>query len=78
MIADLTGPALGGVEERWENKEDLYAWIRNSQSVIKGGNAYAISIYKEYNESVMTTFPTLTDEEIDEVLKYIDSIYQYR
>ena len=36
MKTDLTGPALGGVEERWADYDrvDLYSWIRNSQSMI--------------------------------------------
>ena len=34
MRDKLTGPALGGVEERWAeyDREDLYKWIRNSQA----------------------------------------------
>ena len=36
MKDDLTGPALGGVEERWADydREDLYKWINNSQAMI--------------------------------------------
>ena len=33
MKAKMTGPALAGVEERWNgNRENLRAWIRNSQA----------------------------------------------
>ena len=38
---DLTGPALAGVEERWGDKERLYAWIRNNQAFLKTGDKYA-------------------------------------
>ena len=34
MKDKLTGPALGGVETRWESKTKLYSWIRNSQQKI--------------------------------------------
>lgn len=37
MKSALTGPALGGVEAKWDSKENLYAWIRNSQAMIKKG-----------------------------------------
>lgn len=75
MKADMTGPALGGVEERWESQELLYAWIRNSQAVIASGDAYAVNLYNQYNKSVMTAFPDLTDADIAEILLYIDNIY---
>ena len=40
MKDDLTGPALGGFQERWADypKEDLYSWIRNSQAMISSGH----------------------------------------
>jgi len=76
MKDDMTGPALGGVEERWESEELLYAWIRNSSAVIATGDAYAVGLYNEWNKSVMTAFPNLSDEEIASVLGYIDGVYK--
>jgi len=76
MKDDMTGPALGGVEERWESQELLYAWIRNSQAVIATGDPYAVGLYNEWNKSVMTAFPNLTDGEIASVLGYIDGVYK--
>ncbi len=75
MKDDLTGPALGGSQERWESEELLYSWIRNSQGVIASGNEYAISVYNKYNKSVMNPFPNLKDEEIAAILAYIDCMY---
>ncbi len=76
MKAKMTGPALGGVEERWADyPEDLYRWIRNSQALVAEGNPRAVEIYNEYNGSVMTAFPNLTDENISNILAYIDDIY---
>jgi len=75
MKVDMTGPSLGGVQERWEDETKLYAWIRNSQAVIASGDSYATSLFSKWNSSVMTAFPNLTDEEIAELLLYIDNIY---
>ena len=75
MKADMTGPALGGVQERWENQEDLYSWIRNNQALIASGNAKALEISK-WDASAMSNFPELTDAEIGNVLTYIQGKYE--
>ncbi|NKI30644.1 cytochrome c3 family protein [Croceivirga thetidis] len=71
----MTGPALANVETRlYEDegleKEWLYAWIKNSAGVIASGDAYANKIYNEYNQAAMTAFPTLSNEDIDNILAY--------
>jgi len=69
----LVGPGLKGYAERWENEENLYAWIRNSQAYVKeSGDTYAKKLLAEYNGSVMPAF-SLTDEEIAAVLAYVDN-----
>ena len=50
----MTGPALRNVEARLLEDEGLdrdwlYKWIRNSNSLIKSGDDYANRIYLEYN-----------------------------
>lgn len=76
MKDKLTGPALGGVQERWAGKEDvLYAWIRNSQAVIASGDPYAVALYNEWNKVLMNPFPNLTDDDIASTLLYIDAVY---
>ena len=70
----LTGPALAGVEERWPNKEHLYAWIRNSAAFLKTGDAYANNLYNEYNKTAMNVFPNFKNEEIDAILAYIKTV----
>ena len=79
MKSAMTGPALGGVEQRWADagygNEELYAWIRNSQAVIASGNDYAVNLFNTWNKSVMTSFVNLTDDEVAELLLYIDNIY---
>lgn len=69
---DATGPALKGVEGRWESQEKLYAWIRNSQAVIKSGDKYANDLYNQWGKVAMTSFPTLKDEEIAAILTYVE------
>lgn len=65
------GPALRGVGGEFE-REWLYKWIRNSQGLIKEGDAQAIALWEEYNKAVMTPFPGLSDEDIDNILAYVD------
>lgn len=77
MKDDLTGPALGGVEERWAEypEEDLYRWIRNSQAMINEGHPRAVELWEEWKPVVMNNFLNLTDQEIDNLLAYIN--YEY-
>jgi len=71
----MTGPALANVETRLAEEEGLdkewmYSWIRNSPAMIADGDAYAVSIYNEYNQAAMNAFPTLSDQDIDDILAY--------
>lgn len=63
------GPALAGVTER-RTREWLQKWIRNNVEFRASGDADAIAIFEEYKGSLMTPFPGLTDEDIDNVLAY--------
>lgn len=75
MKTKMMGPALAGVEKRWNgNLDNLRAWIRNSQAYLETDDDYAKKLYAEYGGSVMTAFPNLTDEEIDAILSYIDAV----
>ena len=67
------GPALRGVSSKYD-KEWLYSWIKNSTAMVKSGDAQAVAIYEEYNGSVMTSFPQLTNEDIDNILVYTDYV----
>jgi len=81
MKTKMTGPALGGVEERWSKfpKKELYDWIRNSSGVLADAsyksNPYAKALYAEYKNTNMTAFPNLTDEDIASLLVYINNMY---
>ncbi|NND07081.1 MAG: c-type cytochrome [Saprospiraceae bacterium] len=77
MVQDMTGPALGGVQERWAEypEEDLYNWIKNSTALIEAGHPRAVEVYNQYNKLVMMAFPNLADEDITSMLMYIDEVY---
>lgn len=64
------GPALKDIKKR----RDI-AWIkkfvRNSQNVIKSGDAYAVALYNQYNKTEMTAFPSFKDDEIESIVAYI-------
>lgn len=77
MKDDMTGPALGGVTERWAAypREDLYAWIRNSQALIASGHPRAVEVYEANDKATMSNYTNLTDEEIEGLLAYIKGSY---
>ncbi len=77
MRSDLTGPALGGTEERWADypREDLYRWIRYSQQMIEGGHPKAVQLWNDWRPNVMQNFPNLSDHDIESMLLYINNMY---
>lgn len=68
----LTGPALQGVEGRWNgDRKKLHDWVHNSPAFLKTGDTYANKLFADNNKVAMTTFPDLKDEEIDAILDYV-------
>lgn len=65
------GPALRGATDR-NSAAWVKTWIKNSQAVIASGDAYAVALYKEYNNSIMPSYAFLSDTELDGVLAYIE------
>ena len=65
------GPALSGVSEKYD-REWLYSWIKNGTQMIKDGDPQAVSIWEEYNRSIMTNYPQFSNEQIDNILAYTD------
>ncbi|WP_224491212.1 c-type cytochrome [Robertkochia flava] len=66
---NMTGPALRGVGDKYE-REWLYEWIKNSQALIKSGDDQAVALWDQYQPSVMTAFPQLSNEDIDNIIAY--------
>ncbi len=70
---DKIGPKLRGFMAYWDHDTArVRAFIRNSQEVIKSGDPRAVAVYEQYNKSIMTPMPHLTDEEIDLIIEYIE------
>jgi len=67
----MTGPALRGVTGR-HARDWFYPWIANSSAMIKSGDPDAVKLWEEYKPSVMTAFPNLSKQDIDNILAYTD------
>lgn len=65
----LVGPALANVYDR-RDMEWIKAFVKNSQAMIANGDEYAVSLYEEYNKTVMTSF-NFADEEIESIIAYV-------
>ncbi len=65
------GPGLKDIHKKHDFAW-LAKWIRNSQAMIAAGDPDAIKIYNEYNKIPMTSFPTLSDDDVKDILAYID------
>lgn len=80
MRSDLTGPALGRVQERWAAypKTDLYRWVRNSQALINAGHPRAQELWRKWSPAIMQAYNHLKNEDIEAILTYIDEQYAAR
>ncbi|GAB1462541.1 c-type cytochrome [Pedobacter sp.] len=65
---DGTGPALTPKVNELEEAY-LIPWIKNNQALIASGNKQAIEAAK-FSPSEMTAFPTLTDDQIKNIIAY--------
>ena len=67
----LIGPALRGVSDKY-SEEWLIKWIKNSAEMIAAGDPDAVAIWEEYNKSPMTAFPYFSDDDVRNILAYIE------
>jgi cytochrome c oxidase subunit II len=66
----VVGPALKGTHTK--HKEEWYIkWVKNSQKLVKSGDAMAVQLYKENNEALMTSFENLSDNQIKSIIAYV-------
>ncbi len=63
-------PALGSVSRR-HPRSWLIPFIRNSQTVIAGGDLYAKRLFETYHQRVMVPMEFLTEKDVDDILQYI-------
>jgi len=68
----VVGPALKGVtskhDEAW-----LIKWVKNSQALVASGDPAAVKIFNEFNKTVMTPFPELSDDDVKNILAYVET-----
>ena len=78
MKDKATGPALGGVEERWsaEPREHIYRWVQQSQALIASGeSARALTVWNQWSPTVMSNYTGLTNSDVEHLLAFIDGQY---
>ncbi len=68
-----TGPALRGFTGRgpWGEKQNIYDWVHNPAAFM-AKNDYAKGLKEDYG-TLMQAFPSLTNEQIDAIIEYIDT-----
>ena len=69
LDAKSTGPALRDVISKHEISW-IYKWVHNSSDLIKSGDAAAVKVFEENNKVSMTSFPQLTEADIDNIIAY--------
>ncbi len=69
--SESIGPALHGVTER-RSMDWLQSWIKNSAAMIASGDPQAVEIFEEYNQTAMPAFPQLSNEDIGDILAYVE------
>lgn len=67
----LIGPALAGIEQRAPSIDWIKSFVRNSSAVIASGDLYAVKVFNENNKIMMTSFSSLKDEDIMNILGYV-------
>ncbi len=75
------GPALKGAAARWKaagsyqnrtGEEWMKIWIRNWNDVVKADYKYGVDMANS-RPAQMNIFPYLTDEQIDEIMFFVES-----
>lgn len=80
LKADVTGPALAGVTERWKAAGDykgktgeqwLRVWIKDWNQAVEAGYPYAITMANS-RIAQMNSFSFLKEADIEDILYYVD------
>jgi hypothetical protein len=68
----VVGPALKDVfkirSETW-----IIAFVHSSQTVIRSGDTAAVSLFKQFNGTIMPDHPGMNDQDIKNIIGYIKS-----
>ncbi len=65
----LIGPPLRNIAQQ-RSLAWLHKWIRNNAALRDSGDRDALAIFEEYKGQIMTAFPQLSDQQIDDILAY--------
>lgn len=68
----MVGPGLEGITTK-RSEEWLIKWIKDSQALIKSGDADAIKAFEDGGKVAMTSFNHLSDDEVKSILSYIST-----
>lgn len=68
---DATGPSLAFTPQR-RDKQWLKKFIHNSAALIASGDMLANCLYNEWNKTAMTSFPNLTDAELNALYTFLN------
>ncbi len=68
----VIGPALKNVYER-RSVDWILNYVPNAQAVIDSGDEYAVNLFKQFNGVLMTPFPNLKEDQILDILAYIQA-----
>lgn len=68
----VTGPALAGIDNR-RPIDWIVKFVRSSQSVVKSGDPYAVSLFEKFNKIPMPDHPDLNEDNIKNIVEYIKS-----
>ncbi len=68
----VIGPALKNVYER-RSVEWILNYVPDAQKVIDSGDEYAANLFKQFNGVLMTPFPNLKEDQILDILAYIQA-----
>ena len=67
----VLGPALAGINQKYNDEAYLIKWIKNSPAMIASGDKRSVAIYEEYNKAAMSVFPQFSDDDVKNILAYI-------
>jgi len=75
VTKDLTGPALGGLEERhkWSDHAEIAKWAHNP-SAYMASDPYTQGLKAKYG-SMMQAFPDLTVKDVDNIVAYVNATW---
>ncbi len=71
LTIEVVGPALRGISKRRDMKW-IVQFVQNSQKLIGSGDRYAVELYNQYGKAEMKSFPELSENDIREIINYIE------